>query len=221
MRCNGAAYLAQKFSSPIATSLWYSGNVPTPTTRSGGLKGRGKSVTAFKSTLQIIILAAFAHITPAQAQIDSRLINDDLAAASRSINEGHVKEGCGRLIALLNHVDPVNDGDNYWRVSATLVEFLSQIEDHANAAEWLTKIVSTKIPETQPVYKQWMQFYIGRNLAYTGHPNEGEQFLRALTGGDARLVLVPVQRAAAIMLSKIEYDRGNKLLKRRFGCAEP
>jgi hypothetical protein len=39
--------------------------------------------------------------------------------------------------------------------------------------------------------------------------SKGEQFLRALTAGDERQVYVPVQRAAAILKSKIEYDAGN------------
>ena len=54
-----------------------------------------------------------------------------------------------------------------------------------------------------------MQFYVGRNLSYSGKADEGEKVLHALTAGDARLVHIPAQRAAAIMLSKIESDRGN------------
>ena len=54
-----------------------------------------------------------------------------------------------------------------------------------------------------------MQLYIGRTLAYLGEADEGERYLRALTGGDARLVDIPAQRAAAIVLSRIELDRRN------------
>ena len=164
-------------------------------------------MAALKNTLRIIVFLAFA-LLPAQAEIDSHHVDEELIAAGKSVNEGHVKAGYERLLALLRQIDPAKDKD-YWRVSATLVEFLSQIEDHPQAAQLLNSIIATKIPETQPAYRQWMQFYIGRNLAYSGKADEGEKFLRALTAGDARLVQNPAQRAAAIMLSKIESDRGN------------
>jgi len=54
-----------------------------------------------------------------------------------------------------------------------------------------------------------MQFYVGRNFAYTGKTAEGEQLLRALTGFGARDVYIPAQRAAALVLSQIELDRRN------------
>ena len=166
-------------------------------------------MAAFKNTLRIIVVLAFAHILPAQAEIDSHYVDEQLIAAGKSVNEGHVKAGYDRLAALLRQTDPTKDKDTYWRISATLVEFLSQIEDHPQAGQLLNAIISTKISETQPAYRQWMQYYIGRNLSYSGSRDEGEKFLRALTAGDARLVHIPAQRAAAIMLSKIEFDRGN------------
>jgi hypothetical protein len=166
-------------------------------------------VWLLKNALPIILLIAFAGVLPAQADIDSHYLDAQLTVASKSVNEGHVKAGYDQLVALLNQIDPTKDRESYWRVSATLVEFLSQIEDHPRAAQVLNSIISTKIPETQPAYLQWAQFYVGRNLSYSGWANEGEKFLRALTGDDARLILIPAQRAAAIMLSKIESDRGN------------
>jgi hypothetical protein len=54
-----------------------------------------------------------------------------------------------------------------------------------------------------------MQYYIGRNLSFTGKAEDGQKLLRALTAGDARLVHIPAQRSAALMLSKIALDRGN------------
>jgi hypothetical protein len=158
--------------------------------------------------LRVAILLAFAHILPAHAQVDTNFVNRELSVASRSVNEGHIKEGYDRSMALLRQIDPIKDKDNYWRTSTSLIELLNQIEDQAQVAQLLNTVISTKIPETQPV-KQWMQFYIGRNLAYSGKAEDGEKFLRALTGGDARLVLIPAQRAAAIVFSRIEFDRGN------------
>jgi CHAT domain-containing protein len=166
-------------------------------------------VVALKNALRIILVFAFAHVLPVQAQIDSKVVSDELTAAGKSLAEGHVKEGNNRIVALLRQIDPTKDAENYWRASTTLVEFLSQIEDHAQAGQVLNSIISTKIPDAVPIYKQWMQFYIGRNLAYSGNRDYGETFLRALTAGDARLVFIPAQRAAALMLSKIQLDRGN------------
>ncbi len=110
---------------------------------------------------------------------------------------------------LLGQIDPARDKDTYWRTAATLIDALSQTENYAEASKIISILVSTKIWESQPAYRPWMQFSIGRNLAYTGRANEGEKFLRALTVSDARLVLSPAQRAAAVMLSKIELDRDN------------
>jgi CHAT domain-containing protein len=53
------------------------------------------------------------------------------------------------------------------------------------------------------------EYYVGRDLAWQGNRDEGEKYLRVLTGADARLVNIPAQRAAALMLSKIELDRRN------------
>jgi len=142
-------------------------------------------VVALKHALRLILIFAFAHVLPVQAQIDSKFVTDELAAAGKSLIEGHVKEGNSRIVALLRQIDPTKDAENYWRVSTTLVEFLSQIEDHAQAGQVLGSIISTKIPDAVPVYKQWMQFYIGRNLAYSGNRDYGETFLRALTAGAA------------------------------------
>jgi CHAT domain-containing protein len=166
-------------------------------------------VAALKSALRIIVVLLFAHMSPAQAEIDSHYADEELSAAGKSINEGQVNAGFDRLVTLLRQIDPTEDKNSYFRITATLLEFLSQIEDYPQAAELINLIVSTKIAETQPAYLQWMQFYIGRNLSYSGKADEGEKFLRALTAGDARLVHIPAQRAAAIMLSKIERDRGN------------
>jgi hypothetical protein len=164
------------------------------------------------SILLAILLVAvllLAQSVPARAQSDLVSVDDRLTAASRLIIDGHVKDGFAGLELLLGQLDPVWDKDTYWRTAANLIEFLSEAENHAEATRILNILASTKTWESQPAYRQWMQFYIGRNLAYTGHAQDGEKFLRALTGGDARLVLSPAQRAAAVILSKIELDRGN------------
>ena len=157
----------------------------------------------------ILIALFFAHALPARAQAAAISVDEHLTAASRSIIDGHVKDGLEGLKTLLGQIDPARDRDAYWRIATTLIEFLNQTENYAEAGKIIDALVTTKIWESQAAYRSSMQFYVGRNLAYTGQANEGEKFLRALTAGDARLVLSPAQRAAAVMLSKIELDRDN------------
>ncbi len=110
---------------------------------------------------------------------------------------------------MLREIDPQKDKEAYWRTSTSLIEMLSQTENHALASQVINALIATKIPEGQAAYFQWAQFYIGRNLAYLGKADQGEKVLRALMGGDARLVHIPAQRAAALMMSIIELDRRN------------
>jgi len=156
-----------------------------------------------------MVLAAALFAAAAQADTDTVRVEAELNAANRTINDGHVKNGLDHLVSLLKQIDPTKDKDAYWRVSTTIVEFLSQVEDHASAAKVLEVLISTKVPEGHPVYFPWMQFYIGRNLAFSGKSADAENILRALTASDARLVHSPPQRAAAFVLSQIELDRGN------------
>jgi hypothetical protein len=52
--------------------------------------------------------------------------------------------------------------------------------------------------------------FCGTQLSFYGaHPDDAEKYLHIVTGGDARLVHIPLQRAAAVILSKIELDRNN------------
>lgn len=145
----------------------------------------------------------------AEAQTDSPSVDTQLAAANRSIIDGHVKDGLSRLELLLSQIDPTRDRDAYWRTAANLIEWLSQTENHSEETKVLNTLAAAKIWENQPAYVPWMQFFVGRNLAYTGHPDDAEKYLRMVTGGDARLVHIPLQRAAAVILSKIELDRNN------------
>jgi hypothetical protein len=155
------------------------------------------------------VLRLFAVLTvlilPARAEIDPRNV-EELTSASRAVLEGRVSEGIDRLTILLRHIDPAKDSTTYWRTGETLVSFLSQTENHAAARAVLDHLLSTKLPEANA---PWVHFYLGRSLAYLGMADEAEKLLRTLTGGDARLVHSPVQRAAAVMLSTIELDRNN------------
>ena len=91
----------------------------------------------------------------------------------------------------------------------TLVEFLDQIEDHSEDAKLLVPLSSDKIIKSHPEFKALLQLDYGRSLFYLHSPKEAEKYLRALTEGDQRLVIFPLQRAAAILMSKIEMERHN------------
>src|SRR5271169_2821964 len=84
----------------------------------------------------------FAHIVSARAQFDFISVDERLASASRSIIDGHVKDGFDRLESLLGQLDPVRDRDAYWRTATTLIEFLSQTENHTEA----TRVLNADAP---------------------------------------------------------------------------
>ena len=159
--------------------------------------------------LAILLVAGVLFAHKARAQSDLVSVDDRLTAASRLIIDGHVKDGFAGLELLLGQLNPVWDRNAYWRTATTLIDSLSQTENYTEATRIINTLPSTTIWESNAAYVPWMQLFVGRNLAYTGHAQDGEKFLRALTGGDARLVLTPAQRAAAVMLSKIELDRDN------------
>jgi hypothetical protein len=179
----------------------------TTNRRCVGASGHGGAMLRY--TLQFLSILVALLVTAARADTDSTHIQEGLTAASRTVIEGHVKDGLDRLESMLSQVDPTKDKDAYWQISTTLAEFLSQIENHALAGQILGKLLDTKIPLSQQAYFQWMQLYLGQNLAYSGRADEGEKVLRALTYQDARLIHNPAQRSAAFVLSQIELDRGN------------
>ena len=79
-----------------------------------------------------VVLAASLFAAVAQADTDAALVEAELTAANHTINEGHVKDGLERLVSLLRQIDPAKDKDAYWRVSTTVVEFLSQVSSQCN-----------------------------------------------------------------------------------------
>jgi CHAT domain-containing protein len=166
-------------------------------------------VIKFRCAVSIIAVLTLFSTTPAQAKLDADHINQELASANKAVGEGHVKDGIEALTKLIRSIDPAEDKDAYWKTSATLIELLSLTENHSLAGQVLNELVATKVPQSQAAYLQWAQYYVGRNLAWLGHRDEGDKLLRVLTGADLRLVHNPAQRAAALMLSKIEGDRRN------------
>ena len=136
--------------------------------------------------LPLIVVLAFVFSAPTQAKLDAEHFDQPLAAANRAATEGHVKDGIEALTKLLRSIDPEEEKDAYWKTSATLIELLSQTENHSLANQVINALVATKLPQSQSAYLQWTQYYVGRNLAWTGNRDEGEKLLRVLTGGDAR-----------------------------------
>ena len=149
------------------------------------------------------------HGCPSNAQISQVGVGEELKALNQSIAEGHIGSGIDRLSAFRQQIDPDKDPDAYWTVSRQLVDLFLELEDTARAEQVIKSIVESKIGASRPAIFQWTQFYIGEWLYLTGHGMEGEKFLRALTDGEGRWVFIPAQRAAAVVLSKIELQQGN------------
>ena len=63
-------------------------------------------MVALKNALRLILVFAFAHVLPVQAQIDSKFVSDELSATRKSLTEGHVKDGYNRIVALLRQIAP-------------------------------------------------------------------------------------------------------------------
>src|SRR6266852_6294899 len=156
------------------------------------------SMMKLRYALPLIGVLAFVSSTPTQAKLDADHVNQELSASSRAVNEGHVKGGIEALTKLLRSIDPEEDKEAYWRTSTLLIELLSQLETHSLATQVINALIATKIPQTQTAYLQWTQYFVGRNLAWTGNRDEGEKVLRVLTAADARQVSIPAQRAAAL-----------------------
>src|SRR5690242_4716379 len=121
----------------------------------------GGTLVNLRYTLHLVAVLTTALIGPALAQLDSNKVDGELSAAARSVFEGRVNEGLDRLTAQLPEIDSSKDKHAYWRASTALVEFLSQTEQHARAAEVLRSIT---VERNDVAYFQWMQFYLGRNL---------------------------------------------------------
>jgi CHAT domain-containing protein len=167
-----------------------------------------QSLAAIRGAL-IAILVLMVFTLPLHAQVTPERVAEELKALNQSIAEGRIKPGLDRITAFRQQIDPQKDPISYWNVSRQLLDLLFQLEDTGQAEQVLKSIVEAKLGATQPAIFQWTQYYIGQWLFLSGHGIDGVKFLRALTDGDARSVVIPAQRAAAIILSKIELQRGN------------
>jgi CHAT domain-containing protein len=136
-------------------------------------------------------------------------VDEEIRATWASVFDGHLNDAISRATKLLSEIDPAQDEEAYWRASSTLVEIFQELEDDTHADKILDVMVQKKIAEGSPLRRALMQYYLGRDLVRLGRTEQGEQFLRALTGGNDRQVFSPAQRAAAIFKSKIEYNAGN------------
>jgi hypothetical protein len=156
----------------------------------------------------VAVVALIQGVGPALAEQLPKA-DEEINAAWASVFDGHINDGLTRAAKLLSRIDPAQDEEAYWRASSTLVEIFQELENDKLADQVLGLMVQKKIAQTQPAHRAWMQYYLGRDLVRLGHREQGEQFLRALTVGNERLVFLPAQRFAAIFMSKVEFDRGD------------
>ena len=124
-----------------------------------------------------IIFAIALFILPARADTPA----DIAATANARIMTGHVVDGLQQLASEFSRLNPADDPEAYWLIGSALIEYLSETENDGVAQDVISKLVQSKIPERDQVKRAWMQFYLGRHLAYSGRATDGEKFLRALT----------------------------------------
>src|SRR5438105_3187952 len=91
--------------------------------------------------LQIAVIIATTLATPAWAQVDSRAVDEELAAANRLLAVGRVQQAIDRLGDLLRRIDSSKDKDAYWRTGAAVVEILCQIESYSQAQQTLNLLL--------------------------------------------------------------------------------
>jgi CHAT domain-containing protein len=169
----------------------------------------GGGIRAFQHSLLLVTAAlALAFASPGRAQPDPKLLEGELIGASRSIWEGRVDAGIKRLVDLVQRIDPSTDRVAYWRASANLIDFLHQTEQYEFESKVIDTLIRTKIWENDFAYTHFLQFFLGRNLFRLGKIDEAEKVLRVLTSGDRRDIFTTQQRAAAILISEIEFSRG-------------
>ncbi len=93
---------------------------------------------------------------------------DILASAKRSLVEGRVLESMGTLDKAFRELDPKSQPEEFLQVGFAMVEYLSFVERHDVAAPILQALVASQVATKDQAAFQWMQFYLGRNLAYLG-----------------------------------------------------
>jgi CHAT domain-containing protein len=158
-----------------------------------------------------LVIACLALGLAVEASAADRMppFDSELQTASRAILEGRVRSGIDRLFALFAKLDKKTEPDKYWSVGVTLVEFLHQTENFSEESHVLDLLTANVLDHSDTTKLDTLRFYVGRNFAFTDRADDGEKFLRAVTGGYERLVHSPLQRAAARVLAQIEFDRGN------------
>jgi hypothetical protein len=75
----------------------------------------------------IAIVGLMSILTPARAQLDATYIRTEFGTATKSIFEGSVRDGIGRLSTLLGKIDPQADPSDYWIIIDTLADILHQV----------------------------------------------------------------------------------------------
>jgi hypothetical protein len=62
-----------------------------------------------RCTLHVVAVVTTALIGPALAQLDPGNVDEEIRIAARTVFEGRVNEGLGRLDTLLGQIDPSTD----------------------------------------------------------------------------------------------------------------
>src|SRR6266516_4814181 len=97
------------------------------------------------SYFALAILGLMSILTPVRAQFDPAYIRTEFDIAKKSVFEGRVKDGIGRLSALLGKIDPKIDPNDYWIVSDVLADLLHQLGSYSEENQILTKLNATNV----------------------------------------------------------------------------
>jgi hypothetical protein len=114
----------------------------------------------------------------ARAQENFATYEREFATAKQLILDGHVKDGVSQMVALLGKIDPTKDPNNYWLLSINLADCLHQSESYQEESTVLNQLLAKTPPNTSAYVAQTTLLRVGRNLAFTGHADDGERTLR-------------------------------------------
>ena len=164
---------------------------------------RALSVSVFATLFLLFADAARADGSSADLDVE-------LNGASKSVMSGQVSLGIERIKAIFSQVNPISNRVLYRKVGSTYLDILYQIEDTNTETQVLAQLLAAEGDDADITVRPWFQYYIGRTYFQQHKSEEAEKFLRALTGGaNNQITLLPPQRFAAIILSKIELEQNN------------
>jgi hypothetical protein len=113
----------------------------------------GSGFQNMKWTIRCIAVAVILSVQAGGAASggQSRNFEEETRATWTSVFDGHLNDAIARAAKLLSEIDPIQDGEAYWRASSTLVEIFQELENDALAEKILGVMVQKKIAENPAI----------------------------------------------------------------------